>query len=458
MSDVLASLLFAAASALPGQPGLPRQSTQPAQPTQESEPAAILPLRERAALIDGWLGTRLDTLIPKLMRREGIDLWILIAREYDEDPVVETMLPATWLRARRRTILVFHDAGAEMGVERLSVSRYDVGGLFPGAWNPEREPDQWKRLVSLVTERDPDKIALDRSSDFALADGLSSSEYERLVAALPERLRSRIVSAESLALGWLETRIPEEMQRYPGIVALAHRLIAEGFAAVQPGTTTTEDLEWWYRQRILELGLDTWFHPTVDLQGSDAPEARAASFASRRGPETIQPGDLVHLDFGITYLRLNTDTQQLAYVLREGESDAPEGLKAALTIGNKLQDLLTSSFQAGRSGNEILRTALDKARSAGIEATIYSHPLGYHGHAAGPTIGLWDQQDGVKGTGDYKLHPDTAFSIELSAAVPVPEWNGNKVQIMLEEDAYFDGEAVSYLDGRQTVLHLIGKH
>ncbi len=422
---------------------------------QETEPAAILPLRERAAIVDRWLRARLDALIPMLMRREGIDLWILVARENDEDPVVETMLPSTWLRARRRTILVFHDAGAEMGVERFSISRYDVGGLFPGAWNPQEEPDQWKRLASLVTERDPDRIALDRSGDFALADGLSSTEHERLLAALPERLRGRIVSAQGLAIGWLETRIPDEMQLYPAICALAHRVIAEGFAAVQPGTTTTEDLEWWYRERLVELRLDTWFHPMVSVQRAEAPEL-AGNFAARRGPETIRPGDLVHLDFGLTYLRLNTDTQQHAYVLREGESDAPAGLKAALAAGNRLQDLLTSSFLVGRSGNEILKTALEKARDEGIEATIYSHPLGYHGHGAGPTIGLWDQQEGVPGTGDARLHPDSAFSIELAAAVPVPEWNGKKVRIMLEEDAYFDGRGVRYLDGRQTAFHLIG--
>jgi len=424
-------------------------------PLQQAEPAAVLPLRQRAAVVDDWLRARLDTLVPKLMRREGIDLWILIAREYDEDPVVETMLPSTWLRARRRTILVFHDTGGDMGVERFSISRYDVGGLFPGAWNPQEEPDQWKRLASLVNERDPDKIALDRSRDFALADGLSATEYERLLAALPERLRGRVVSAENLCLGWLETRSEAELELYPAIVALAHRIIADGFRSVKPGSTTTEDLEWWYRERILDLRLDTWFHPTVDLQ-REGVEDPAVNFARRRGAQTIQPGDLVHLDFGISYLRLNTDTQQHAYVLRPGESAAPAGLTAALAVGNRLQDLLTGSFQAGRTGNEILKSALERARAEGIEATIYSHPLGLHGHGAGPSIGMWDQQQGVPGTGDYRLGPSTCYAIELSAAVPVAEWGGAKVKIQLEEDALFDGTAVRYLDGRQTELFLIG--
>ena len=421
---------------------------------QAVEPVRVLPLRERAAWIDATLARRLDTLVPALMRREGIDLWIVSAREYDEDPVLETTLPATWLRARRRTTLVFHDLGATRGVERFAIARYDVGGLFPGAWNPSEEPDQWKRLASLVAERDPDKIALDTSRDFALADGLSATELERLKAALPERLRGRIVSAEKLAIGWLETRSAEELALYPSIVALAHRIIAAGFAAVQPGATTTEDLEWWYRQRIQELALDTWFHPSVDVQRAGADDS-SVQFAHKSGAQAIQPGDLVHLDFGITYLRLNTDTQQLAYVLRPGESAPPAGLVNALTIGNRLQDLLIAEFKSERSGNEILAATLARAKAEGIEATIYSHPLGFHGHGAGPTIGLWDQQAGVPGLGDARLHANTAYAIELTATVPVAEWNGQKVKIQLEEDAWFDGEKAQYLDGRQTVLQLI---
>lgn len=423
-------------------------------PSQSVEPARVLPLRQRAELIDEWLRQRLDTLIPALMRREEIDLWILVAREYDEDPVVETMLPATWLRARRRTILVFNDLGEERGVERFSVSRYDVGGLFPAAWNPFEEPDQWKRLANLVAERDPDKIAVDRSPDFALADGLSSTEYERLRMALPERLRGRLVSGEKLAVGWLETRIEPELALYPSLCALAHRIIAEGFATIRPGVTTTEDLEWWYREDLAEQRLDTWFHPTVSVQRA-ADEDSAVQFALRSGAETIQPGDLVHLDFGLTYLRLNTDTQQHAYVLREGESEPPPGLVQALAVGNRLQDVLTDSFQAGRTGNQILAAALERAQAEGIEATIYSHPLGFHGHGAGPAIGLWDQQGGVPGPGEHRLHPDTAYSIELAATVSVPEWGGAEVKIQLEEDAWFDGEKVRYFNGRQTTLHVI---
>jgi len=418
----------------------------------------ILPLRERAAVIDRWLERRLDTLIPDVMRRAGIDLWIIAAREYDEDPVIETLLPATWMAARRRTVLIFHDRGSEQPVERLAVARYDIGS-FQRAWDPDVQPDQWGRVAEIVAARDPRRIAVDRSETFALADGLSGTEYDALLAALPPVYRDRIVPAGGLAIGWLETRTPEEMEVYPQIVRIAHRIIAEGLssAVIQPGVTSTADVEWWYRERIAGLELDTWFHPSVSVQRRDpgATGAAGGDFSAPPDESVIRPGDLLHVDFGITYLRLNTDTQQHAYVLRPGESDAPEGLKRAIGVANRLQDALTDSFVTGRTGNEILRAALERARTEGIDATIYTHPIGFHGHAAGPTIGLWDRQGGVPGRGDYPLFPNTAYSIELNAAVAIPEWGGQIVRIMLEEDAFFDGEVVWYIDGRQTRVWLV---
>ncbi len=416
--------------------------------------ASILPLRERARLQDDWLSRRLEHLIPELMRRERIDLWILAAREYNEDAVLSTMLPATWFSARRRTILVFHDRGPEKGVERLAVSRYSVGPWFETVWQGGDEERQWERLAEVVAERNPQRIGVNRSRWFAPADGLSSTEYEALMASLPETFRGRVVSAERLAVGWLERRIPEEMELYPTLCRIAHEIIAEGLSArvVKPGVTSTDDLEWWFRQRVESLDLDTWFHPSVSVQRVG--QTRGEDFSHALDRTIIQPGDLIHVDFGITYLRLNTDTQQHAYVLRPGERTAPEGLRRGLAVGNRMQDLLMAEFLAGRTGNEILALTLLRARQEGIRASVYSHPLGYHGHAAGPLIGLWDAQDGVPGLGDYPLFADTVFSIELNVEVEVPEWE-TPVRIMLEEDAFFDGRRASFLDGRQTEFHLI---
>lgn len=415
----------------------------------------ILPLSEQARVMDDWLELRLDRLAPELMRREGIDMWVLIAREYNEDPVLKTMLPATWFSARRRTILLFHDRG-EAGVERLAVSRYDIGRFFQSAWDVDAQPDQWLRLVEIISERNPEKIAVNFSETFALADGISRTEFDSLRDALPDPMRARIVSGERLAVGWLETRIPEEMAVYPHINRIAHRIIEEGFseAAVQPSVTTTSQLQWWFRERIQRLGLQTWFHPSVSLQRSTGAQ-HEGDFSARAADEVIQPGDLLHVDFGITYLGLTTDTQRHAYVLKAGEMDAPKGLRDALAQGNRLQDILTSHFRTGKTGNEILAAALEQARNEGIRPSIYTHPIGMHGHGAGPTIGLWDRQEGVPGDGDYPLFPSTAYSIELNVTVSVPEWNGQDVRIMLEEDAFFDGDAVRYIDGRQTELYLI---
>ncbi len=416
----------------------------------------ILSLQEQAQLRDQWLGLRLERLLPELMQRAGADMWIVVSREYNEDPLFRTLSPATWLAARRRTILVFSRPSESATVERIAVARYDIGDFFKKAWDPEAQPDQWKRLAEIVVERDPQRIAINFSPDFALADGISWSERQALEAVLPEKYRGRLVSGEKLAVGWLETRIPEELEVYPNICGLAHEIIREGLSnrVVQPGFTTTAEVEWWYRERVRDLGLDTWFHPTVSIQRAEEGESRE-SFASRPESQVIHRGDLLHVDFGITYLGLNTDTQQHAYVLRPGEDGAPAGLRQALARGNQLQDILTSQFQRGRSGNEILRAALAQANQQGLKASIYTHPLGFHGHAAGPTIGLWDRQQGVPGPGDYPLYANTVFSIELNVSVAVPEWAGKEIRIMLEEDAVFTGSEMRYLDGRQTELLLV---
>ncbi len=419
---------------------------------------AIASLKEQARLQDELLEDRLQNLLPTLMRKEGIDMWLIIASEYNEDPVAKTMLPATWLAARRRTMLVFYDRGPQQGVERLAVARYDVGNLIKGAWSPEQEPNQWKRLSALIEERNPDRIGLNISPTFAHANGLSKAEYDSLVAYLPPARRSTLHSAEKLAVDWLQIRTPKELQVYEQICRIGHSIIAEGFSekVIHPGITTTEEVVWWYREKIASLHLTAWFHPTVDVQRANPGAGDSErSFATRPAQEIIQHGDLVHVDLGITYLRLNTDVQQLAYVLKPGETEAPPYLRKALATGNRLQDILTSKFAAGKTGNQILKETLDQARKEGIIASIYSHPIGYHGHGAGPAIGMWDMQQGVPGSGEYPLQYNTAYAIELNAKVTLPAWNHKEIRIMLEEQAVFLPGGVRYLDGRQKELMLI---
>jgi Xaa-Pro aminopeptidase len=422
----------------------------------------ILKEQDRARVVDDILEDRFENLLPQLIRREGIDMWVIISREYNEDPVMRTMLPSTWLSARRRTIMVFYDpgvatSGAGKPLDKLAIARYDVGTLLKGEWDISSNPDQWDALVKVIRQKNPKKIALNYSKNYAHADGLSLTEHTELLAKLPKEYQSRLVSADRLAVAWLETRTEKEMAVYPMICRISHQIIQEAFSekVIQPGVTTTDDVVWYLRQRVTDLGLGTWFHPTVDIQRADATNFdHLRTFSKRPGQQVILPGDLIHTDFGITYLRLNTDQQQHAYILKPGETEVPEYLKKAFRQGNRLQEILTEQFKPGKTGNQILADALALAQKEGINGTIYTHPIGLHGHAAGPTIGMWDNQGVTKGPGDYPLFENTAYSIELNAAVKIDEWN-KTIRIMLEEDGYFDKNGFRYIDGRQTEVFTI---
>lgn len=409
-----------------------------------------LDLRSSAESRDALTRRRLDEIIPDLMADTGIDCWVLVSREYADDPVVMTMLPATWMSSRRRTILVFFLGSGS--VERLAVSRYEVDELFPAVWDIDQEPDQWRALAALIRDRDPSHIAVNTSSDFAHGDGLTATEHAALLGALGLDLSERVVKGDDLSIGWLETRLPEERPIMTEACSIAHDLLRRALSpeAVTSSKTTTMDLEWWLRTAVQDLGTHVWFHPTASVQRAQG-DLRG-SFATHPGPITIEPGDLVHIDFGIAWHGLCTDQQQHGYVLGNGESAVPEGLRSAISVANRLQDILVGNFEVDRTGNEVLQESLNLATYEAILGKIYTHPIGLHGHGAGPTIGLWDQQDGVPGSGDRMLVPNTAWSIELMAESPVPEWDNRPVRIMLEENAWFDGKACEFLDGRQTEI------
>ncbi len=416
----------------------------------------IEPMRERAKIINTLLKDRLENTLPKLMRRENIDMWVLISREYNEDPILKTMLPATWISARRRTILVLFDPGNDQPLQRWAISRYAVADVFDKAWDKEQQPDQWQALIELIKAKSPKTVAINKSEHFALADGITATEYQAL-SEYTKEFKIPLISSEPLALAWLETRSQLEMEYYPFITDLGHELIAKAFSSevITPGVTSTDDVVWWLRQRSRELTLLNWFHPSVSVQRSDNVKFdHLKSFSEPDKAKIIQRGDLLHVDFGLQYLRLHSDQQQHAYVLKDGETQAPEYLQQALVQANRLQDIFTSNFKVGRSGNEMLSMSRQQAIEEGISPSIYTHPIGYHGHAAGTTLGMWDAQDGVPVQGDYPLHENTAYSIELNAAVFVSQWN-KEIKIMLEEQAFFDGKKVEYFSGRQQKLLLV---
>ena len=415
----------------------------------------VLPLKERAEFVNKLQKDRLTNLLPTLMEKTGIDMWVLIAREYNEDPIIKTMLPPTWLNARRTTIIVFSLDSKSKKFESVAIARYAFGDNIPSIWNKEKQPNQWEALKDYIVNKNPKKIGINTSSYESLADGLSKYHYDQLYNVLPSKLRNKIVSAEDLAIAWIETRTELEMTVYSQLIEISSSIIREAFSTkvITPGITTTDDVVWWMREKVKKLGLDTWFHPSVDVQRKDNSDLYAFDGLSKF--DIIQPGDLVHCDFGITYLTLNTDTQELAYVLKPRETSAPEYLINALKEGNRVQDIFTNNFKQGATGNEILKQSLNQGKAEGLRPSIYTHPLGTYGHSAGTTIGMWDSQNGVPYTGDHPLQFNTSYAIELNTTVYIPEWKKD-VRIMLEVPGFFDEDGFRYIKGRQTKFILIG--
>ena len=414
----------------------------------------ILNLKDRATLIEKIQKDRLDNLLPELMSKNGIDMWIIITREYNEDPIIKTLLPPTWLNARRRTILVFSFDESTKKTESVAISRYNFGKNIKSIWDKEKNPNQMLALKDYIDKVNPKKIGLNYSENFALIDGISKSDYELFYSSISNDIKQRIVSAENLGIQWIETRTKLEKEIYKDLVRITQNIINEAFSnkVIEPGKTTTDDVVWWMREKVLELKLQTWFHPTVDVQRNEQSDLYA--FDGKSKYDIIQPGDLVHCDFGISYLTLNTDCQQIAYVLKSDEKEAPEFLTKALKDANKLQDILTSEFELDKTGNEILLNSLKIAKDNGLDPQIYTHPLGTFGHSAGTTIGMWDSQEGVPIKGDVLMKYNTVYAIELNNKSFIKDWN-KEVRIMLEEAGLFEENGFKYINGRQEKIILI---
>ncbi len=430
----------------------------------EDVPARVHPLptlREQAVEQQEWLELRIGRVLPALMAEYDVRMWILSMREYAEDPVFWSITSPTTFAARRRTIYMFHDRGPAEGVERLALGGTSQGGAYEAVRATATAPDgrsaelwgkdQWDLFARMVRERGPARIAVNISHDHNFADGLTAGEWEQMEEALGSDLAGRVVREPLLAIDYLAMRVPAMTPVYRKMQAIVHEIIATAFSdvVIEPGKTTTADVVWWMRQRVHDLGMGSWFQPSVSVQ------RRGASMAGS-DPPVIERGDVLHCDFGIVALGLATDTQHMAYVLREGETDAPAGLQKALANSNRLQDILLEETKVGRSGNEILASVLEKMRAEGLNGTMYTHPIGDHGHGAGPLIGLWDYQTGVPGRGDPLVIPSMWFSTELQVTTPVPEWDGQPVRMAQEEEAEVtaDGE-MRWSLRRQTELHLV---
>ena len=418
--------------------------------------AKILPERERAEVFTRWLGWRLDNIIPMLMKREAIDMWVVINYEYGEDPVYMSMVAPPVLNARRLSILVFHN-GPE-GFKKLTLNWHGKGTAAPFYETlkfdkAKGEQGQWEALSSYIKKHDVKKIGINQSENWvAFGNGLTAGLKEKLVRSLDKKYVDRLVSAEHLCVGWLETRSPDQLSVYRHIAGISHDIIAEFFSnkVITPDVTTTDDVVWWTRDKITSLGLETWFQPSISIRRSPKDKAKYGE-----GDRVIRRGDILHCDMGIVYLGLCTDMQHNAYVCRIGEEEPPAGVKELLRKGNRLQEIFMNNFKEGRTGNEVLLASLKQGREEDLNPRIYTHPIGVHGHAAGTVLGRTEKQDGVPVRGDYPLHFNTVYSIELSVGHKIPEWDNALVGMGLEEEAAFTKRGCDWLDGYPREFYLI---
>ncbi len=405
----------------------------------------MVPLKKQYDLLDDTLEMRMNTLIPRFMTETGIDMWVICCREYNEDPIFPTIMPSLMFTARRLSLFVF--VNGKDGFRAISVSRPDkrMERYYEGIWT-DQTITQYERLAQLIEEVKPEKIGLNMTDICAMSDGLSKQLYDNIYQAVPDAYKDRICSAYQLSTRWLEYKTEVELSRYRSVYKLAVDIMEEAFSrqVIVPGVTTTDEVEEWVRQRVNDLGLITWFPPHVDVQRADESDTS----------NVIRHGDMLHYDMGIRYLGLCTDCQRLGYVLRDGETDVPEYLKEGMREANRFQDIVAENHITERTGNEILKASLEQAKNEGLQPMLYNHPIGYYGHGAGVTVGLFDKQDGVPGRGDFHLHKNTTYALELNTRREIAEWGGQTVRFMLEESVAFtkDGELEYLCEGRTKFL------
>ena len=412
----------------------------------------LLSQLEQMDVREQWLKKRLGSLLLPMMKRHGIDMWIVVNEEFKSDPVTEHIVPPIPI-VGRRDLFVFIDRGER--IERIAMVRYDEERLnnHYKLLMPPRDKFG-AELKKLVDERNPKTIALNIGGTRGQQSGLSHDSYRFLAETLGPENEKKFVSAAKFLTEFFDTRLPEEYEHYEKAVLATDVITRRAFSneVITPGKTTVRDVRWWMMQQVNDLGLGIWFQPDLRIQRQRTETGTTGQFLSTaKESEVIQPGDLIHVDFGLIYMGLSTDWQKHAYILKPGETDAPAGLKAALSNTNRLQDALFSFARAGMTGSQVYDQTMAEMKKQGIEAMIYSHPIGAHGHGLGASI---DFRRGIGGDED-KLRLGSYTSIELNTSTTVPEWGGQKVTIMAEDDAVMTENGYKFIRPRQTELYLI---
>ena len=444
MSSVLLSVVLLISTAVFSQT---RKGVEP--------PPKLLTVREQQTLRETWLKKRLDTMLLPLMRQQKIDMWIVTNEEFHADPVTEYIAPPIPY-VGRRDFFIFADRGGDK-LDRIALVRYPEEHLkfFYEILNPPGR-DIAPTLKRIVEERSPKTIALNMGGTRGATNGITQDAYKFLSDTLGSDYASRFVSAAPLIVEYMDTRLPEELETYRTAVALTDILTQRAFSneVITPGKTTVGDVRWWFLQQIYNLGLSTWFQPDLRVQRQNQDPGKTQQFLSvAEESMVIQRGDVIHIDCGLNYMGLSTDWQKMGYILRLGEKDVPEGLKKALTNTNRLQDALFTHIKSGAKGFEVYDATMADMKTAGIEAMIYSHSVGNQGHALGASIDFRRPATGAPAEPPFREWSYT--SIELNTSTPVPEWSGQKVTIMMEDDAYLTKEGMKWFRPRQTAFYLI---
>jgi Xaa-Pro aminopeptidase len=413
----------------------------------------LLSQREQLKVRSEWLKKRLDTMLLPMMKKHNVDMWIVVNEEFHSDPVTPSIVPPIPI-VGRRDFFVFINNGDKL--DRVAVIRYQEEQLakFYTMMNPPSNQIA-ATLKKLIEERDPKTIALNYKGTRGASGGLTSDAYKFLADAVGDKYEKRFVSAQPLIIDYLDTRIPEELKHYRTAVLATDVITRRAFSneVITPGKTTVGDVRWWMMQQINNLGLDTWFQADLRVQRRTKDNKNTQSFLETASEATVlERGDVIHVDFGLNYMGLSTDWQKHGYILNKGEKDAPAGLKAALKNTNRLQDILFSHARVGMTGAEAYDKTMADCQKEGIRAMIYSHPIGNQGHGLGPSI---DFRRGTIGGDVERFRLGSYTSIELNTSTAVPEWGGQGVTIMGEDDAYMTEKGYQFFRPRQTEFYLI---
>ncbi|MCD9187913.1 MAG: M24 family metallopeptidase [Pyrinomonadaceae bacterium] len=412
----------------------------------------LLSQREQMDVREMWLKKRLDTLLLPMMRKHGISMWIVVNEEFNSDPATEYIVPPIPM-VGSRDFFIFADTGEKL--EKIAIVRYSEERLKNHYQMVSVSRDKLtETLRSTIAKYNPKNIALNINGTRGQQNGMSQASYKMLAETLGAETEKKFVSAASFLNDFFDTRLPEELEHYRNAVLVTDILTRRAFSneVITPGKTTVGDVRWWFLQQINNLGLKTWFQPDIRIQRQAKTTATNQQFLSVADEATVlERGDLIHIDCGLDYMGLSTDWQKHGYILKKGEKDVPQGLKNALKNTNLLQDAIFKVARAGMTGAEVYESAMAEMKRQNIEAMIYSHPIGTHGHGLGASI---DFRKAIGGA-EERFRLNSFTSIELNTSTIVPEWNNQKVTLMAEDDAVMTEKGYEFIRPRQTELYLI---